>query len=87
MSFDATMQFSTNMDRAQIDAMLAECRTFAEAALLTEVATELTGTAGLPAADLDARLIRCLEMLGGKDEYGLLIDKLDMLLINLRNLK
>ena len=87
MSFDATMKFNTNMSRAQIDAMLGECKTFAEAAGLTEVSTQLTGTAGLPPADLNARMMRSLELLEAKDEYALLIDKLDMLLINVRNLK
>lgn len=87
MSFDATMKFSTNMNRAQIEAMLAECKSFAEAAQLTEVAKNLTGTAALAPADLGARMTRCLELLEAKDEYALLIDKLDMLLINVRNLK
>ena len=87
MSFDATMKFNTNMDRAQIDAMLAECRSFAVAAELTEVATHLTGTDGLPPAELTARMTRCLELLNAADEYALLIDKLDKLLINVRNLK
>ena len=87
MTFDATMKFSTNMNRAQIDAMLAECRSFAEAAQLSEVATQLTGTDGVPVADLSARMTRCLELLNAQDEYALLIDKLDMLLINVRNLK
>ncbi len=87
MSFDATMKFSTNMNRAQIDAMLVECRSFADAAQLTEVATQLTGTAALAPADLSARMTRCLELLNAEDQYALLIDKLDMLLINVRNLK
>ena len=87
MSFDATMKFNTNMNRAQIDAMLVECKSFADAAQLPEVATHLTGTAGLPPAELDARMMRCLELLEAKDEYALLIDKLDMLIINVRNLK
>jgi hypothetical protein len=87
MSFDSTMQFKTNMSRAEIEAMLAECRTFAAAADLPEVAKLLTDTAGLPPAELSARLNNCLVKLGAKDEYGLLIDKLDMLMINLANLK
>ena len=87
MSFDATMKFSTNMNRAQIEAMLGECRSFAEAAQLTEVTTQLTDTAALPPAELTARMTRCLEFLNAQDEYALLIDKLDMLLINVRNLK
>ena len=87
MSFDATMKFSTNMDRAQIDAMLEDCRSFAAAAQLTEVTTQLTGTDKLPPAELTTRMTRCLELLNAQDEYALLIDKLDMLLINVRNLK
>ena len=87
MTFDATMKFSTNMTRAQIDTMLAECRSFAEAAQLSEVATQLTGTDGLPPTELSTRMTRCLELLNAQDEYALLIDKLDMLLINVRNLK
>jgi Lon protease-like protein len=87
MSFDATMKFSTNMNRAQIDTMLEECRSFAAAAQLTDVANELTGTAALPPAELGKCMTRCLEMLNAQDEYALLIDKLDMLLINVRNLK
>lgn len=87
MSFDATMKFSTTMNRAEIEAMLAECRAFAAAADLPEVAKLLTNVNGLSQADLKTRITGCLEQLGGKDEYALLIDKLDMLLINLPNLK
>ena len=87
MSFDATMKFSTAMNRAEIEAMLAECRTFAAAADLPAVAKLLTDVNGMAQADLKARITGGLEQLGGKDEYALLIDKLDMLLINLPNLK
>ena len=87
MSFDSTMKFSTTMNRAEIDAMLAECQSFAAAADLPEVAKFLTGTAGLPPDELKTRMMSCLELTGGKDEYGLLYDQLDMLVLNLRNLK
>ena len=87
MTFDSTMQFSTNLSREDIEAKLPQLRAFAEAAQLTEVAQSLTATAGLPAAELAARFTRCLGLLGAKDEYGLLIDQLDMFLINLRDLK
>ena len=30
MSFDSTMKFSNTMNRAEIEAMLGECRAFAE---------------------------------------------------------
>jgi len=87
MSFDQTMKFSTTMNRAEIEAMLAECRNFAAAADLSAVTKFLTGVEGLKADDLKARIMGSLEQLGGKDEYALLIDKLDMLLLNLHNLK
>ena len=87
MSFDSTMKFSTTMNRAEIDAMLSDCRTFSVVADLPGVTKLLTGTEGLPAAELKTRITGCLEQLGGKDEYALLIDKLDMLLLNLPNLK
>ena len=87
MTFESTMKFRTNMSREEIDAKLPELKTFAEAADLAEVAKLLTGTSGLPLADLETCMTHCLELLGGKDEYALLIDQLDMLLINVRNLK
>ena len=87
MSFDSTMKFSTTMGRAEIEAMLGECRSFAAAADLPEVAKLLTGVADLGQSDLQTRITGCLERLGGKDEYALLIDKLDMLQLNLPNLK
>ena len=87
MSFDSTMKFSTTMNRAEIDAMLGDCRKFASAADLPDVASLLTGTEGAGPDALKARITSCLEQLGGKDEYALLIDKLDMLLLNLPNLK
>ena len=36
MSFDSTMKFSNTMNRAEIEAMLGECRAFAAAADLPE---------------------------------------------------
>jgi hypothetical protein len=87
MSFDTTMEFSTTMNRTEIETMLEECRTFAAAADLPAVTTLLTGINGLPAAGMGARIMSCLQQLGGNDEYALLIDKLDMVLLNLPNLE
>ena len=87
MSFDATMKFSTNMSRPEIEAKIPELKKFAEAAGLAEIAKLLTDTAALKPADLIVRMKRCLELTGGKDEYALLYDQLDMLVLNLENLK
>lgn len=87
MTFDSTMKFSVNMSRAEIDAKLPELKTFADAAQLDEISKLLTDTGGLSPAELAGRMTRCLELTGGKDEYGLLYDQLDMLVLNLSNLK
>lgn len=87
MTFDSTMKFSVNMSRADIDAKLPQLKAFAEAAQLGEIATLLTDTGRLPSSELAARLKRCLELTGGKDEYGLLYDQLDMLVLNLNKLE
>ena len=87
MSFDATMKFSTNMSLQEIEAKIPELKKFAEAAGLAEIVKLLTDTATLAPADLIARMKRCLELTGGKDEYALLYDQLDMLVLNLGNLK
>ena len=87
MTFDSTMQFNTNMSRAEIEAKIPELKKFAEAAGLSDITKLLTDTAGLPPAELATRMMRCLELTGGKDEYGLLYDQLDMLVLNLNNLK
>ena len=87
MSFDATMKFSTNMSRPEIEAKIPELKKFAEAAGLAEIVKLLTDTAALKPADLITRMQRCLELTGGQDEYALLYDQLDMLVLNLENLK
>jgi hypothetical protein len=87
MSFDATMKFSTTMSRAEIEAKIPELKKFAEAAQLSDIVKLLTETAALPPAELASRMKRCLEITGGKDEYALLYDQLDMLVLNLNNLK
>jgi len=87
MSFETTMIFSTTMNRTEIEKMLKDCHRFAAAADIPAVAKLLTGINGLPAAELESRIMNCLHQLGGKDEYALIIDKLDMLLINLPNLQ
>ncbi|MGH8618147.1 MAG: hypothetical protein ACREUW_10685 [Burkholderiales bacterium] len=87
MTFDSTMKFSTTMTRPEIEAKLPELAKFATAADLPEVAQLLTGAAGQPAAEMERRFTQCLVLLDAKDEYGLLIDQIDMLMLNLPNIK
>jgi len=87
MAVDATMKFSTNLSRAEIEAKLPALKAFATAAERADVAELLSDTAALSNADLAQRMTRSMELLGPKDEYALIFDQLDMLIINLRNLK
>jgi len=87
MSFDATMKFSANMSHEEIEAKIPELKKFAGVPGPAEIVKLLTDTAALTPADLAARMKRCLELTGGKDVYALLFDQLDMLGLNLGNLK
>ena len=87
MSFDGTMKFKTNMSRQEIDVLLPQLKTMAENAGLANVAHELTATAGLPVTELASRVTRCFAAVNGKPDLSVLTFQLDMLLLNLRNLK
>jgi hypothetical protein len=88
MSFDSTMKFSTTMNRTEIENMLARVSCFCASRRPAGSRRPLDRRInGLPQRELQSRITRCLERLGGKDEYGLFIDKLNMLRMNLRNLK
>ena len=87
MTFDSTMKFATNLTQAEIDAKLPQLKSIAEGAGLAEVAQLLGGLAGKPPAELEAGLTRSLEMIGGGDDFAMLFDEIDMLLVNIRNLK
>jgi hypothetical protein len=86
MDSDATMQFQTNLSRAEIEARLAQLRTLAHTSQLTEVEALLTGIEGKGRAEMEQRIMGCLNLLGGSDDYAYLIDQLDMLTLNLQNL-
>ena len=86
MSFDSSMKFRTGMSRAEIEEMLVECRTFADAMQMQDVVQLLTDTQALTAADLQARLKESIQRLDGNQECAPLIDKLDMLLMNAEEL-
>ena len=85
MDSDATMQFQTNLGRAEIEARLAQLRALATSSDLAEVAALLTGIEGQPREEMERRIFTAMNLLGGQDDYAYLIDQLDMLAMNLRN--
>jgi hypothetical protein len=81
------MKFTTNMTRTEVEALLVQCKAFADTANLTDVAKLIDFAPGTPSLELSKRVHAALAMLGGEDEYALLIDRLDMLTVNIANLK
>jgi hypothetical protein len=84
---DKTLKLVMNLDRAGIEARLAEVRSGAESNNLTELAAMFEGIEGMPRAQLQQRIEQGLKFLRGKTEYGALSALLELVELNLPNLK
>ena len=84
---DKTLKIVTNLDRAGIESRIAEVRKQAQAAKLGELATALSGVEGMPRAQLEARLRSAIKWLADKPDQKHLAAQLEMLELNLPNLK
>lgn len=87
MSHDKTLKLVTNLDRGAIEGRIAEVREAAQAANLTELAQLLNGVEGLPRAGLEERIKRALKAVAGKPEHQKLTAQLELIELNLPNLK
>jgi hypothetical protein len=86
-SHEKTLKLVTNLDRGGIEAHLAELRNAAQAKNLPELATLMGGMEGLPRAEMEARIKNALKWLGDKPEHKELMAQLEMVELNLPNLK
>jgi hypothetical protein len=84
---DKTLKLVTNLDRGGIEARLAEVRSGAESANLGELAALLNGIEGMPRAQIAERVQQGLKSLRGKPEHGALSALLELVELNLPNLK
>jgi hypothetical protein len=84
---DRTMQIITNLDRAGIEKKLAEARQIAEAFNLDQVKNMLSNVNGKSAAELQDIIERSVSGLIGKTDYARLQDLLELVELNLKNLK
>ena len=84
---DKTHQLVTNLDRGAIEARLAEVRNAARAANLAELAAMIEGIEGLPRAEMEGRVQRALKWLADKPQHNPLRGQLEVLELNLPNLK
>ncbi|HWA38676.1 MAG TPA: hypothetical protein VG873_12485 [Burkholderiales bacterium] len=83
MSHDKTLKLVTNLDRAAIEARIAEVRKAAP----PELAALLAGAEGQPRAAMEQKMKAALKWTGTKPEHKNLMAQLEMIELNLPNLK
>jgi hypothetical protein len=86
-SHEKTLKLVTNLDRGAIEARLAEVRKAAEAKSLSELAALFQGIEGMPRAQMETRVKNAIKWLIGKAEHQALMAQLELIELNLPNLK
>jgi hypothetical protein len=86
-SHEQTLKLVTNLERAGIESRLADIRGAAQAAGLAELAQLLAAAPGAPRAELEQQIRGALKWLAGKPEHHALVAQLELVEINLPNLK
>ncbi len=86
-SHEKTLKLVTNLDRAAVEARVAEIRKAAEAKNLSELAAMFNGVEGMPRAQMETRVKSALKWLMGKAEHQGLLAQLELVELNLPNLK
>ncbi|MDH4094245.1 MAG: hypothetical protein OEV81_05595 [Betaproteobacteria bacterium] len=84
---EETLKMVNNLDRAGVEARLAQVRAGAQSAGLGELAQMFAGIEGAPRAQIEEKVKRALKWLAGKPEQRSLVALLELVEINLPNLK
>ena len=87
MSHDKTHKLVTNLDRGAIERRLGEVREAARAGNLAELAAMIEGIDGLPRAEMERRVQSAIRWLADKPQHNNLRGELELLELNLPNLK
>jgi hypothetical protein len=87
MAYEKTLKLVTNLDRAAVEAKIADLRKLAQSSQLAELATLLTGVEGLPRPQMEARVRNALKFLADKPQHKSLAAQLELVELNLPNLK
>ena len=85
--YDETLRWPTNLDRAAIESRLVQVRDAAAAAGLSEVAQLLKDPQKMTGAQIGAAVVSALERVQEKHEHGAITTQLEMVAMNLKNLK
>jgi len=86
-SHDKTLKLVTNLDRAGIESRLADIRAAAQSAGLGELAQLLADAPGAPRARLEEKVRSALKLLADKPDHKALAAQIELVEINLPNLK
>ena len=82
-----TLRWPTNLDHAAIVERLVHVRALAQAAGLAEIAGLLAGVQDMPAGQVGASVISALTWIQDKTEHPTITSQLEMVAMNLKNLK
>jgi hypothetical protein len=84
---EQTMKLVTNLDRKAIEGKLAEVRSAAQAANLKELAEMFNGVEGMPRAQIEQKVKNALKWLADKPQHNRIASQLELIGLNLPNLK
>jgi hypothetical protein len=87
MSHDKTLKLVTNLDRAAIEGRLGDVRKAAQAAGAGDVAGLLDGIEGKPRAEIEQKVRSAIKAVATKAEHKNLMAQLELIELNLPNLK
>jgi len=84
---EKTLKLVTNLDRKAIEGVLAQVRKDAQSANLKELADLFNGVEGMPRALIEQNVNNALRWLADKPQLNRIAAQLDLVGLNLRNLK
>lgn len=84
---EKTMKLVTNLDRKAIEVKLAQVRTDALSANLKELADMFNGVEGMPRAQMEQKVKNAIKWLADKPQHNRIASQLELVGLNLPNLK
>ena len=87
MADDKTVRMVTNLDRKAVEGKLVEVRTAAQSANLGELASMFQGVEGMPKAQIEQRVKNAIKWLADKPQHNQISTNLELVEMNLKNLK
>ena len=87
MDEEKTLKLVTNLDRKAIETKLAQVRADAQSSNLKELADLFNGVEGMPRAQIEQKVKNALKWLADKPQHNRIASQLELVGINLHNLK